>query len=96
MCVFFTEGFSINYKENIDKKIHLIALLLWCQTKCKGVYQVPLEAEVEEGQNIHRDQWETGEFELNIIHFFPILYVRLPLGNGAREQPLLGFFMIKV
>ena len=75
--MFFTEGVSINYKENIDKKMHLIALLIWCQTKCKGVYQVPLEAEVEEGQNIHRGQKEMGEFELSIIHLFPILCVRL-------------------
>lgn len=51
MC-FFTEEFSINYKEKkVDKKMHLIALLLWCQTKCKGGFQVPLEAEVGEGQN---------------------------------------------
>lgn len=52
--------------------MHLIALLFGHQTKCKRGFQVPLEIEVEEGQNIHCSQREIDEsLSSTLVHPFP-------------------------
>lgn len=58
--------------------MHLIALLLWCQTKSKGGFQVPLETEAVEGQNIYCSQRAIGDsLSWTLIHSFTVHFPRL-------------------
>lgn len=71
--------------------MHLKALFLGCQTKCKGGFQVPLETEVEEGRTctVARGGWG-GRLSPSRTHPFTTPPSRLPsmpgwtLGDGVR------------
>lgn len=56
MC-FFTEIFSIDYKEKLTRKCICWgsireALLLWCQTKCKGRFQDSCSPWLSQGSSL--------------------------------------------